>query len=305
MSAHVTGGMACLRCGATTTNGLALCELCRRKVVTDLEFLPTYFANLSRWRPGRAAGKSVYGSRALWDGVPQGTGDRVRDALDEASNTLTTWARTLSESTPVVRRPLEIFNALMMGEVDPAELDEVQTARLLSRAFEKNLTSIATKDWAGEFAIDMSWQEESLRALTESVVPGWYAGACGLCGYATHVVPGLTWVTCTNCGATTYVRDRLPIILTEARPWVARPRKIAEALVALLDYETDSRKLYNRIRQWAVREQLEPVDRWGYDPRLGYARDYEPPTGYHYRLGDVLDCIEAGRAAEKARGAAS
>lgn len=298
-------GIACLRCSATTTNGLALCELCRRKVVTDLEFLPTYFANLSRWRPGRAAGKAVFGSRALWDGVPQGTGDRVRDALDAASNALTTWARTLADSRPVVRRPIELFDALVLGEADGIDIDEVQTARLLSQAFEKNLTTIATKDWAGEFAVEMSWHEESLRALTEGVVPGWYAGACNLCGHATHVVPGLTWVTCTGCGATTYVRDRLAIILTEARPWVARPRMIAEVLVALLDSETDPRKLYNRIRQWASREVIEPVDMWGYDPRLGYARDYEATSGYHYRMGDVLDCIEASKAADKARVAAS
>lgn len=298
-------GLTCLRCGAASSNGLALCELCRRKVVTDLEFLPTYFANLARWRPGRTAGKSVYGSRALWDGVPKGTGDRVRDALDAASNALTTWARSLVDSRPLVRRPLELSDAVIMGEADGVDLDEAQTVCLIAQGFDKNLTTISTLDWAGEFAIEMSWHEESLRALTESVVPGWYAGACNLCGYATHVVPGLTWVTCTHCGATTYVRDRLPIILDEARPWVARPRKIAEALVALLDHETDSRRLYNRIRQWAVRGVIEPVDMWGYDPRLGYARDYQPTNGYHYRLGDVLDCIDASRAAEKARVAAS
>lgn len=298
-------GLACLRCSATTTNGLALCELCRRKVVTDLEFLPIYFANLARWRPGRTAGKPVYDSRVLWDGVPQGTGDRVRDALDAVSNSLTTWGRSLADSRPIVRRPVELSDALIMGEADNADLDEVQIMWLLTHAFDKGLTTISTLDWAGEFAIEISWHEESLRALTENVVPGWYAGACNLCGYATHVVPGLTWVTCMHCAATTYVRDRLPIILEEARPWVARPRKIAEALVALVDSETDSNRLYNRIRQWVVRGMIEPVDMWGYDPRLGYARDYQPMSGHHYRLGDVLDCIDAIKAAEKARVVAS
>lgn len=293
MSKEMLRGLRCLRCGAEVTNGLALCELCRRKVVTDLEFLPTYFANLSRWRPGRAGGKTVYKSRALWDGDQQGTGDRVRDALDEASNALTTWARVLTDSMPIVRRPVELCNAVVLGELEHVDIDEAQTARLLCSGFDRNLTTIATKDWAGEFAVALSELEESLRGLTEGVVPGWYAGACGLCGWATHAVPGLTWVTCSTCGATTYVHDRLPIILAEARPWVARPRQIAEAIVALIDSETDSRKMYDRIRQWASRGVLIPVDSWGYDPLLGYARDYDGSTARRYRLGDVLDLREA------------
>ena len=298
-------GLACLRCSATTTNGLALCELCRRKVVTDLEFLPTYFANLARWRPGRTAGKSVPSSRVLWDGVPQGTGDRVRDALDATSNALTTWARALADARPIVHRPVDLPDALIMGEVGDVDLDDAQTLHLLARAFDKNLTTIATLDWAGQFAIEVSWHEESLRALTESVVPGWYAGGCGLCGWGMHAVPGLTWVTCTGCGATTYVRDRLPIVLNEARDWVARPRQIADALVALLDAETSVPRLHERIRKWALRERLHPVDSWGYNPRLLYSRDYDPVNALRYRLGDVLDCIDASKAAEKARVAAS
>lgn len=291
----VLRGMACLSCGATTTNGLALCELCRRKVVTDLEFLPTYFANLARWRPGRAGGSKVYGSRVLWDGIPRGTGDRVRDALDEASNALTTWARTLAESRPRMIRPLELFDAVLLDEADAADLDEVQTARLLCRGFDKSLTTISTLDWAGQFAYDMSIHEAALRELTESAVPGWYAGACIQCSSPTHAVPGLTWVTCIWCGSTTYVRDRLPIILEEARGWVARPRQIAEALVALLDEETDTKRVYDRIRQWASRDMLTAVDSWGYETPLGYSRDYDKTTAHRYRLGDVLDLRDAAR----------
>ena len=40
----------CLHCGSTTSNGLALCELCRRKALADLQFIPVYFRNLARWR---------------------------------------------------------------------------------------------------------------------------------------------------------------------------------------------------------------------------------------------------------------
>lgn len=298
-------GMECLGCGATTTNGLALCDLCRRKVSTDLEFLPIYFRNLSRWRPGKAGGTRVFQSTVLWDGIPEGTGDRVRDALDEASNVLTTWARSLADSQPILRRPLEFFDAVIMGEASVLDLDEAQVAALLSRGFDRNLDTISTKDWAGQFVYDISMQESALRELTEAAIPGWYAGACNMCDNATHVVHGLTWVTCIHCGSTTYVRDRLPVILKEARGWVARPREIAEAMVALLDDETDVPRLYNRIRQWASREQLIPVDSWDYDPRLGYARDYDSDRAYRYRLADVLDLREAMKQQARADALAS
>ena len=41
----------CLHCAAETSNGLALCDLCRRAAETCLEFIPIYFGNLARWRP--------------------------------------------------------------------------------------------------------------------------------------------------------------------------------------------------------------------------------------------------------------
>lgn len=283
-------GLTCFRCGAESTNGLALCELCRRKVKADLEFLPTYFANLARWRPGRTGGSRAYGSRVLWDGSSKGTGDRVRDALDSASNALTTWARVLTDDRP---------NVIILNEVDSAKADEVETIRALCLGFEKHLTTISILEWCGVFAVEISQHEQALRVLTESSIPGWYAGACRVCANPTYVVPGLTWVTCSSCGVTTYAQDHLPTILQEARAWVARPRQIADGLVALLDSETDAARLLERIRKWALREQLFAVDAWGYDPRLGYARDYDPVGTYRYRLGDVLDLLAATRAAHR------
>jgi hypothetical protein len=271
-------GFTCLRCSAATTNGLALCELCQRKAKADLEFLPAYFANLARWRPGRTGGSRVYRSRVLWDGAVRGSGDRVRDALDNASNSLTTWGRVLDEDRP---------GTLTVGD----ELDEAETARALCTAFDQHLTTISTLEWCGQFVIDVSAHEQTLRQLTEGSVPGWYAGACRRCAQPTYVVPGLTWVTCLGCGVTTYARDHLSTILGEARAWAARPGQIADALVALLDDESDSRRLHERIRKWAARGHLIAVDAWGYDPRLGYARDYDPVSAYRYRLGDVIDLL--------------
>ena len=88
--------MTCDHCHATTTNGLALCELCQRHAHLVLEYLPVYFVNLARWRPGRAGSRPVPGSRVLYDGTIRASGDRIQDALDEAGNALTTFGQMLA-----------------------------------------------------------------------------------------------------------------------------------------------------------------------------------------------------------------
>jgi hypothetical protein len=95
----------CLHCGAETSNGLALCDLCQRAAVINLEFLPVYFRNLARWRPGRAGSRPVPGSRVLYDGEVRGdgTGDRISDRLDETANGLIGWARMLATTGPTSR----------------------------------------------------------------------------------------------------------------------------------------------------------------------------------------------------------
>ena len=274
--------MNCYHCNAETTNGLALCELCRRKVETDLEFLPVYFSNLARWRPGRAGSRPVPGSRVLYrDAVSDGSGDRIWRALDEAGNDLTGWARKLADD-----RGLEIPDG---GD------NEAEQAAVLCYWLRDHLTSIATLEWCGEFM--RSWRsvettrqgighhEKHLRELTEAVMPGWYAGACRVCTLPTHVVPGLTWVTCTGCGTTTYARDHLDVILVEARPWVARPMRLAEAIVALVDTEQSVRRLHKRISKWGERNQIITIR----DTRVNDF-DSEIEAGpKRFRLGDVLD----------------
>ena len=114
------------------------------------------------------------------------------------------------------------------------------------------------------------------------------------CGSGTHVVPGLTWVTCGACGATTYARDHLDAVLDEAREWVARPKALAEAIVALVDTEASTTKLYTRIRQWAHQGDLIPIHhttrghKW--DDETERMVVVDEPTGHaRYRLGDVVD----------------
>lgn len=300
--------LTCLSCGAETSNGLVLCDLCRHKAATDLDFIPVYFHNLSRWRPGRAGSRQVPGSRVLWDGTTRdsGTGDRISDALDAAANALLTWARLLVEDREFVR-PLTMADAVLTGDLPDALAEHLndhqdEAVAWLCAGLKHHLVSIATREWCGEFMRShhpgenedheiecdgIGYHERRLRILTETAMPGWYAGACRrkvtmdqTCGAPTYVIPGLTWVTCTACGSTTYAHDHLDIILEEARDWVARPMRLAEAIVAMVDTEQSVPRLHKRISKWGEREQIEVIREADHLPK-------------RYRLGEVLDVLFA------------
>lgn len=260
----------CLHCHAETSNGLALCELCTRAALTYLEFAAVYFRNLARWRPGRAGSRPVPGSREPQGEATGVAADRISRALDEAGAEMVGHALQLADDRP--------------GIVIPAPDDEATQFVALANLLTAHLTSMSTLDWIGEFVTSMRQMEARLRRLTEAYVPGWYAGACRACGSGTYVVPGLTWVTCQACGVTTYARDHLDVVLDESRGWVARPMRIAEALVALLDTEQSVPRLHKRISKWGERGQLEVVRRLD---------DDGDPTGPKcYRLGEVLDLLQ-------------
>ena len=255
----------CLSCFATTSNGLVLCEACRVRVTVHLDFLPAYFANLARWRPGRAGSRPVPGSREPSSGITEAD-DRVSRALDEVGADIAGWARALADD-----RCLDL----------PAQGDEAATFAELCHLLTENLTSIGTLGWAGEFVGAVARNESWLRALTEEVVPGWYAGPCRRCGVSLYVVPELTWVTCPSCSITVNVsksRDHLDAVLDEARDWVATPKQLAGAIVALVDEETDVESLRKRIAIWGSRDHL----------AVHRPHDYAIKR---YRLGDVLDLL--------------
>lgn len=272
--------MNCQHCHAETTNGLALCELCRRRASDCLEFLPVEIRNLARWRrSGRPNGS--LGAEGQWL-IRRGESEvaHIRVALDRAANDLDTWGRALADDRP--------------GFDMPDGDTEVDRMLALCDALRVNLTSIATLEWAGQFVRDMDRQEYALRRLTEVYIPGWYAGECRHCKTPTFVMPGLTWVTCGGCGSTTFARDHLDAVLAEARDWVARPKPIAEALVALLDSEDSVRRLYDRIRKWVDRGDLTPIRRterdYVFDEKTLTWTVAEVETGFaRYRMGDVLD----------------
>lgn len=296
--------MNCQHCGAPTTNGLALCDLCQYAGTKHFEVLPIYFRNLSRWRPGRAGSRPVPGSRVLYDGEvrsPDATGDRISDRLNEAHSSLTTWARALIDDRgEFTERPLTSVQAALMGEL-PDEIadDKALVFTWLCAGLEHHLVTIATLEWAGEMIRDLHHHEARLGGLI-SLVPGWYAGCCQrkitpdqVCGSPLYVMPGLTWVTCPSCGSTTAARDHLEVILTEARTWLARPKHLAEALVALVDSEQSVSRLYTRIRQWAHQGDIEAIRHmtrdhvWSDEQQALVVADVE--TGHaRYRFGDVL-----------------
>lgn len=267
--------MICLHCHATTTNGLALCDLCQRKVTTICDVLPIYFKNLARWRPPARPNGSL-GTSGTWL-IRQGDseGSRIGHALERCSNDLTTWARALADDRGI--------------DVPDAE-SEAATVTALCDWLAAHLTSIATLEWAGQFVTDIDRHERILRGLTETAVPGWYAGSCkrrlametpeddGRCGAPTYVVPGLTWVTCGACGSTTYARDHLDVVLDEAKGWVALPKPLAAAIVAMVDTEQSVEDLRKRIAIWGTRGHIAT-----YRPT-----DYAPKR---YQLGEVLDMI--------------
>ena len=264
----------CLHCGAETTNGLVLCDLSQTLAARVLDMLPVYFRNLARWRPGRAGARPVPGSRVLYDGSTRdGSGDRISRSLDEAGTAIASWAECVRDDRGA---PLP----------DVAD-NEAQNVAALCRYLAENLTSIGTLEWAGEFVRQLAEHEERLRGLTEVVAPGWYAGGCKRCDSGTYVVPGLTWVTCRGCGSTTYARDHLDTILDEARDWVARPKALAEAIVALVDGEQSIPRMYERIKKWAQRDRLH-----GY---RNLDEDGDEVGPKRFRLGDVLDLMQRDR----------
>lgn len=269
---------SCLHCNADTSNGLTLCQACQAAVATYLEFLPVYFRNLARQRrPARPNG-SLGGIGQQWL-LRRGetTGSDIETALARASTTIAKWVLELDTETPT-------------GDT------EADTFAAQCELLEHNIARIATTDHASQFVRDITRHEHTLRALTETVVPGWYAGACQqpagrdlegnthICGVNTYVVPGLTWVTCRRCGATTHARDHIDVVLDEARDWIAPPMRLAEALVQLVDTEQSITRLYRRIKIWGHRGRIDRLR------ELNPQGDLVGP--YRYRLGDVLDHLE-------------
>jgi hypothetical protein len=272
--------VSCDNCGADTTNGLALCQACRAWFLVNAEFIPVYYRNLSRWRPSSASGiRSVPGSREPHALGSSGT-DKIGAVLDETHGDILRLTKELAGDRPQLARVVARIS----------RMEEEAFVHLACALLVKYVDALTTLPWIRGIVTGISEIETTLREETERAVPGWYAGACKLCQTPTHVVPGLTWVTCQGCGATTHASDHLDTILTEAREWVARPLQIAEAVVALVDAERSVPRLHKRISKWGERGQIEVFR------QIDGEGDLCGPK--RFRFGDVLDSLsEEGRKA--------
>ena len=298
----------CDYCGAETSHGLALCTSCQGVLVYLLEHVVIYYRNLSRWRPSIAtsdlkrtksedlvktmariaeSGETKgLGRPATWR--TQATDDRIPRLLDGAHADLVGWAESLADDRPELAR---VIARILAMDAEPA-------VRLLCALLTRRVMTLTTLPWVRDLVHGVSEMERRLRVETERSVPGWYAGGCKRCGTKTFVVPGLTWVTCQGCGASTAARDHLEVILDEAREWVARPKPLAEALVALLDTEQSVPRLYERIKRWGQpdRQKITPVVLM----RRAHVFDMATETivvgmeqnGHaRYRFGEVFDLL--------------
>jgi hypothetical protein len=231
-----------------------------------------------------------------------GGGDRIGRLLDESHADFTGWAQTLADDRPGFA-PV-IWRILAM--------DEERTVRLLCALLTKYVDSLGTLPWVRDLFMGVHQAERRLRVETERAMPGWYAGACARCGSSTYVVPGLTWVTCNGiigytddeeprpirCGMTTNAASHLEVILEEARDWVARPKPLAEALVALVDTEQSVPRLYERIHKWGKRGTITPLRFTTRDYELDIETErfvvVDVETGHaRYRFGEVFDRLMA------------
>jgi hypothetical protein len=277
-------------------------------LVMLLEYLPIYFRNLSRWRPSIATSdrkktKSEnlvdtmasiidtgetkgLGRPASWKAAS--TDDRVPRLLDESHADLTGWLEALADDRPQLA---PVIARILRMDQDPV-------VRLGCALLTKYVATLTTLPWVRDLVTGVMTMHRRLETETTRSAPGWYAGACRKCRIDTFVVPGLTWVTCQGCGTTTAARDHLEVILDEAREWVARPRPLAEALVALLDTEESVPRLYERIKRWGQsdRQKITPVVAM----RRAHVFDLETETiivgeeqvGHaRYRFGEVFDLL--------------
>lgn len=298
----------CDHCGAETSHGLALCTGCQSMFLMLVEQIPIHFRNLSRWRPSIATSdrkrtKSedlvkvmarIHETGEI-DGLgrPAGfraavTDDRIPRLLDEAHADLTGWALSLADDRPELAR---VIDRILAMDAEPC-------VRLLCALLTKRVMTLTTLPWVRDLVHGVMAMHHRLEAETMRSVPGWYAGACKRCGTDTRVVPGLTYTTCQTCGMTTAARDHLEVILDEARGWVARPKALAEALVALVDTEQSVPRLYERIKRWGQpdRQKITPV----VVMRRAHVFDLEAetivvgeePAGHaRYRFGEVYDVL--------------
>lgn len=264
----------CLHCGAETSNGLALCELCQRTLTVSCVNVASYFADVDRIRPGqRVKVRSAYRSSPPPSSEPRR--DAIADALDHVATIVYGWCQNLEDDRGATGLPA--------------------TTELRCGWLEHHIPSISTLEWASECLREMLECERMLRRILDKADTGRYAGICGneigrqqigdevfpvYCERHLYGTAGSSWVTCPDCGRVWDGEERRTQMRKDASEELAPVRTIARVVVELTD-EPSVEKLTRRIEQWVQRKQLSD-----YGVRVLDGRPRRV-----YRIGDVLRLV--------------
>ena len=294
----------CHMCPARTTDGLALCARCIKTLHHALTNISANYADLDRAGTGAV--------RRRGTGVSDPTGatasgirmDPISAADLDATNTLTTWARVLSDDRPQAGPP-------------PRTVPELATW------LSDHLRSIVTLSWAAEMTRDLLGVERLLKDVAEKIHAGNYLGICGhvlqpetvhdarSCGCSCHlteppfgcdvpggchpdepVVPAVTCtavlygfggsgtVTCPECGTAYDAPARRRQLVRAAEDELLPVAGIAR-LAAVFSGEANVGRVEERINKWAQRGKVEVAD----------VRTIDGRPRKVYRVGDVLDLL--------------
>lgn len=280
--------LACLHCGAETTNGLALCERHLRQLEEIPADLAAWFADVDRLPPG---------SRLVVHRTPESQApssaedsDRIGTALAQAENAVGTWCRVLAEERDLAPPALEV-----------RELAD--SIRRAAGWLGSHATTIATCEWAAECLRDLRRSALVLRRVLDNADTGRFIGICGhrlpgrpdgpdgepvVCTRGLYAVEGERWKTCPECGLAHDVERRREQLRREIADRLAPLRVVARAAVALTPEEPSVERATRRIEQWVRRGRLRDCGLRHYDDGSGP----DPVARRHYRIGDVLALME-------------
>lgn len=289
----------CLNCAAET-NGVVLCGLCQRTVRSALDNIATDHGDLL----SVGAQKNV---RVRRSGISDPTGNAVartsaeKDPADlaaaEAKAELVGWCRMLQDD-----RDVELPRDVVIE---------------LTRHLTRHLRSIATLEWAGEFARQTLHLEWRLHRIISRSRGRWYAGVCSAvitpemphdgmsCGCGCHVgldlpcdVPGgcgLEFVVmeAEQCERDLYAEPganavRCPECKTMHRVSERRAILLAEAEDVLLPLTTIAAACSALLdEEPSVARLLRRIRKWADRGDLVWS-DHDSGVRL-YRVGDVLD----------------